>query len=80
MSIAEAIYEHSLRLPEQAAREALAYIEHLEYRYGVVPPAVPNPDDTERFLAAVVGGLGDDFPDDIADDDLGLDAPRQALD
>ncbi len=28
-------------------------------------------DDTESFLAAVAGTLGDDFPDDITDDDLG---------
>jgi len=26
-------------------------------------------EDTERFLAAVTGGLGDDFPDDITDED-----------
>ncbi len=48
MSIAEVIYEHSLRLSEQAAREALAFIECLEGRYGVVPPAVLDLDDTER--------------------------------
>lgn len=80
MSLAEVIYAHSLRLPEPAAREALAYIEGLEDRYGVALPAVADPQDTERFLATVSGGLSDDFPDDIADDDLGLDAPRQALD
>ena len=27
-------------------------------------------EDTERFLAAVAGGLSDDFPDDITDEDL----------
>ena len=27
MLLTEAIYEHSCRLPEQAAREALSYIE-----------------------------------------------------
>lgn len=79
MSIAEIIYAHSRRLPEQAAREALSYIEFLEYRYGVVPPA-SGADDTEAFLTAVSAGLSDDFPDDIADTDLGTDVPRWAVD
>lgn len=30
MSIAEKIYQHSLRLPEDAARQALAFVEFLE--------------------------------------------------
>ncbi len=34
MSLAEAIYRHSLRLPEQAAQEALDFIQFLEERYG----------------------------------------------
>jgi hypothetical protein len=79
MSIAEIIYAHSRRLPEQAAREALSYIEFLEHRYGVVPPA-DGADDTEAFLNAVSGGLSDDFPDDIADADLGTDVPRSTMD
>ena len=79
MSIAEIIYAHSRRLPEQAAREALSYLEVLEHRYGVVPPAV-GADDTEAFLNAVSGGLSDDFPDDIADADLGTDVPRSTVD
>ena len=32
MLLAEVIYEHSRRLPEQVAREALSYIESLEDR------------------------------------------------
>lgn len=36
MTIAEAIYQHSLRLPEPAAREVLDFIEFLEVRYGLV--------------------------------------------
>ena len=35
MTLAELIYQHSLRLPEPAAREALDFIEFLEQRYGV---------------------------------------------
>lgn len=33
MNLAETIYQHSLRLPEAAAREALDFIEFLEQRY-----------------------------------------------
>ncbi|MFO1431261.1 MAG: DUF2281 domain-containing protein [Candidatus Competibacteraceae bacterium] len=80
MTLAETIYQHSLQLPEPAAREALAFIQNLEKRYGIVPTASKALDDTEAFLAAVAGTLGDDFPDDITDTDLGVDAPREALD
>lgn len=34
---------------------------------------------TERVLA-LAGTLSDDFPDDITDEDLGEDAPREELD
>ena len=37
MSLPEAIYQHALRLPEPAAREALDFIEFLEQRYGAAP-------------------------------------------
>ena len=70
MSIAEIIYAHSRRLPEQAAREALSYIEFLEQRYAVPSATDFEQDDTEAFLAAVAGGLSEDFPDDITDADL----------
>jgi ABC-type uncharacterized transport system YnjBCD substrate-binding protein len=80
MSIAEIIYAHSRRLPEQAAREALRYIEELERRYGLQSPPAAGTDATEAFIASVCGRLSDDFPDDIADADLGTDAPREPLD
>jgi hypothetical protein len=75
MTLAETIYQHSLRLPALAAREVLAFIQDLEKRYGIGVP-----DDTEVFLAAVAGTLGDDFPDDITDVDLGEAARRERLD
>ncbi|WP_058555516.1 hypothetical protein [Thiohalocapsa sp. ML1] len=78
MSIAEMIYAHSRRLPEQGAREALSYIRFLEQRYGVQAPS--DVDDTEAFIAAVAGGVGEDFPDDVAEDDLPRDALRGDLD
>ncbi len=79
MNLAETIYQHSLNLPETAAREALDFIEFLEQRYA--PPVnTKHHNDTEAFLAAIAGGLSKDFPDDISDEDLGIDALREALD
>lgn len=80
MTLAETIYRHSLHLPEQAAREVLDFIEFLEQRYNTTQMEPTAPNDTEAFLVAVAGTLGDDFPDDITDDDLGIDAPREELD
>ncbi|MEQ1530510.1 MAG: DUF2281 domain-containing protein [Methylococcales bacterium] len=80
MNIAEIIYQHSLNLPETAAREALDFIEFLEQRYASVPANLKLGNDTELFLAAIAGGLSEDFPDDISDDDLGIDGHREALD
>jgi len=79
-SIAEIIYAHSRRLPEEAAREALSYIELLEKRYGIQTASDAEEDDTEAFLEAVAGGLSADFPDDITQADLGKDTPRRDFD
>ena len=35
MTLAETIYQHSLSLPEQAAREVLDFIQFMEQRYSV---------------------------------------------
>ncbi|MDI1277897.1 DUF2281 domain-containing protein [Methylobacter sp.] len=79
MNLAKTIYKHSLNLPETAAREALDFIEFLEQRYA--PPAnAKQRNNTEVFLAAIAGGLSEDFPDDISDEDMGVDAQREALD
>ena len=79
MSLSDAIYKHSLNLPEAVAKEALDFIVFLEQRYGIkTTPIVSS--DTEAFLQAVAGGLSEDFPDDISDDDLGNDVLRQELD
>lgn len=80
MSLAENIYHHSRRLPEQAAREALDFIQFLELRYTGKSKLPARTEDTESFLAAVTGTSSDDFPDDITDDDLGTDAPRHEFD
>jgi len=80
MNLAETIYQHSLNLPESAAREALDFIEFLEQRYAPLPALAERQNDTEAFLSALAGGLSEDFPDDISDEDLGIDAPRGELD
>lgn len=80
MNLAETIYQHSLNLPETAACEALDFIEFLEQRYAPVPADTKQQNDTEAFLTAIAGGLSEDFPDDISDDDLGDDVQREALD
>ncbi len=38
MGIAEKIYQHSLRLPEDAARQALAFVEFLEQQTATNEP------------------------------------------
>jgi len=80
MNLAETIYQHSLNLPETAAREALDFIAFLEQRYALIPANTKQQNDTEAFLAAIAGGLSKDFPDDISDDDLGGNVQHEALD
>jgi hypothetical protein len=79
MSLADNIYHHSRNLPDQAAREALDFIQFLEQRYSNKATLPSRSKDTESFLAAVAGTLGDDFPNDITDDDLCKDTPRAEL-
>jgi hypothetical protein len=43
MTLAQAIYERSLRLPEHAAREALDFIEFLEHRYAAQADGAGEP-------------------------------------
>lgn len=80
MNLALIIYQHSLTLPETAAREALDFIEFLEQRYATVQPLLKQQNPTETFLAKLAGGLSEDFPDEISDVDLGADAHRETLD
>jgi hypothetical protein len=80
MNLPEAIYRHSLNLPEPAAREVLDFIEFLESRLDAPTrkTAAPSP-ATVDFIARHAGVLGDDFPDDIDDSDLPEDLPRASL-
>ncbi len=77
MTLAEAIQTHVQALSPSLQRETLDFIEFLEHRYKRQPE---QGNDTEAFLAAVAGTLGDDFLDEISDEDLGVDTPRQELD
>ena len=45
MTLAEAIYQRSLELPDAAAREALDFIEFLSLRYGVEEETAALPVD-----------------------------------
>ncbi|MBK6975537.1 MAG: DUF2281 domain-containing protein [Sterolibacteriaceae bacterium] len=78
MTLPETIYAHARALPADLQREALDFIEYLERRYGVAPPATRAP-DTAAFIARLAGSLSDDFPDDIDDVGLGPDAARETL-
>ena len=51
MTLAETIYQHSLLLPEQAAREALDFIEFLEQRYKIASVASNVPENTNNLLS-----------------------------
>jgi hypothetical protein len=75
MTIAETIYQQSLRLPEAQAQEVLDFIEFLRNRPLKNPLMAMPSSHTEAFLAALAGGLSEDFPDDIDDSDLGIDTP-----
>lgn len=44
-----------------------------------VKPAMSDPQGWEQWVLSMAGILSDDFPDDITDDDLGVDAPRNSL-
>lgn len=68
MTLAETIYQHSLNLPEEAAREALDFIEFLEQRYANNLKRASH-EDWARQVRSLSGTLSDDFPDDIDDSD-----------
>ncbi len=60
MTLAESIYQHSLRLPEQAAREALDFIEFLEQRDSVAEPPgtlTPRREGARREALAHLAGV-----------------------
>lgn len=80
MTLAEVIYQRSLRLPEQAAREALDFIDFLEQRYGTRgADDAAGPDDAARRAAlAHLAGIRVDWGGKpIADRDALYDHTRR---
>ncbi|HEU0187189.1 MAG TPA: DUF2281 domain-containing protein [Gallionellaceae bacterium] len=51
MTLAETIYQHSLNLPEPAAREALDFIQFLEQRYRSKESPEDQSDEARRSAA-----------------------------
>ena len=74
MNIPEAIYLRSLKLPTHQAREVLDFVEFLESRRPSTAEA-----DWQAKVVRFAGCMGDDFPDDVNDADLGEDAVRETL-
>jgi hypothetical protein len=60
MTLAETIYQHSLLLPEQAARETLDFIEFLEQPYKVAPEASNTSENTNNLLSLTEKGIQND--------------------
>ena len=77
MNLPEIIYTHVRALPADLQRETLDFIGFLEERYGLAPGAPRL--TTQAFIEQFAGSLGDDFPDDIDDADLGQDVPRESF-
>jgi hypothetical protein len=77
MNLPETIYTHVRGLPADLQRETLDFVGFLEVRYGLAP-ATPRL-TMQAFIERFAGSLGDDFPDDIDDADLGVDVPRESL-
>lgn len=71
MSLADTIYQLSLKLPDEAAQEALDFIEFLGQRYGVADLAAADGDATTYdtwFRSQVQQALDDPRPG-VSDDD-----------
>ncbi len=78
MNLSDTIYAHARTLPVNLQREALDFIDYLNHRYQSVAENA-NPTGTAAFLKRFAGTLGDDFPDDIDEADLGHDSARESL-
>lgn len=77
MNLPETIYAHVRALPENLQRETLDFVVYLEQRHSLA--GEKSRLTTEMFIQHFAGSLSDDFPDDIDDDDLGRDSPRDSL-
>ncbi|SBT04639.1 conserved hypothetical protein [Candidatus Accumulibacter aalborgensis] len=78
MNLPDAIDAHVRALPVDLQREALDFVAYLEKRYHIQAMDAPSL-TTSAFIKRFAGCLGDDFPDNVDDTDLGCDAPRESL-
>ena len=71
---------HPLRACQAAARHvaALNFIDYVSHRYQSDAGRASSM-ETAAFISRFAGTLGDDFPNDIDESDLGLDHARETL-
>lgn len=78
----EAVWKNGQILPlepMQVRENSRLMVVILDSFHALAPSSANN--DTETFLLALARHpLGEDFPDDISDADLGVDVPREELD
>jgi hypothetical protein len=80
MNIAQTLQTHIQALPTSFQAEVLDFVEYLEKKHGVGLAAQADDNgQTEAFIARMAHSLGDDFPDDISDMDLGEDSAKDTL-
>ena len=80
MSITQTLQAHIQALPAVFQSEVLDFVEYLEKKHGVgLAEKKADNAQTEAFIASMAHSLGDDFPDDISDVDLGEDSAKDAI-
>jgi hypothetical protein len=78
MNLSDTIYAHAKVLPVNLQREALDFIDYLSHRHQVAVGRTGST-ETAAFISRFAGTLGDDFPNDIDESDLGLDHARETM-
>ena len=78
MNLSDTIYAHAKVLPVNLQRDALNFIDYLSHRYQSDAGRTSSM-ETAAFISRFAGTLGDDFPNDIDESDLGLDHARETL-
>lgn len=80
MNIAQTLQAHIQALPAAFQSEVLDFVEYLEKKHGVgLAEKTADSAQTEAFIARMAHSLGDDFPDDIKDLDLGKDSVKDVI-
>ncbi|MDO9180466.1 MAG: DUF2281 domain-containing protein [Agitococcus sp.] len=80
MSITQTLQAHIQALPAVFQSEVLDFVEYLEKKYGIgLAEKKADNAQTDAFIARMAYSLGDDFPDDVNDLDLGEDSAKDAI-